>query len=148
MTAEAQPEPADTPTGKPRPQRRWFQFTGQREFVVVTIVWLAVTAMLAAWALWPAPSFDPAIWNDESHARHGARLTLADDIVRRELLSGMSRAQVISLLGKPPPTSYFADWDLVYWLGPERGFISIDSEWLVVRFDAREQVSEYCIAQD
>jgi hypothetical protein len=33
----------------------------------------------------------------------------------------------------PPPSEYFREYDYVYWLGPERGFVSIDSEWLVVR---------------
>jgi hypothetical protein len=31
---------------------------------------------------------------------------------------------------------------------PERGFISIDSEWLVVRFDTAGKVSEYRIVRD
>jgi hypothetical protein len=38
-----------------------------------------------------------------------------------------------ALLGVPPPTPYFREYDYVYWLGPERGLFSIDSEWLVVK---------------
>ena len=39
------------------------------------------------------------------------------------------------MLGEPPDTGYFKQYDLVYWLGDERGFFSIDSEWLVIRID-------------
>ena len=52
------------------------------------------------------------------------------------------------MLGEPPHTGYFKDWDLVYWLGRERGFISIDSEWLVVRLDPKGWVREYRIVRD
>lgn len=52
------------------------------------------------------------------------------------------------MLGKPPATDYFSDWDLVYWLGPERGFLSIDSEWLVVKLDQNEVVTDFKIVRD
>ncbi len=38
------------------------------------------------------------------------------------------------MLGVPPVTGYFRGYDLVYRIGNERGFFSIDSEWLVVKF--------------
>ena len=62
------------------------------------------------------------------------RLNMVDDLLRRYKLVGMSRTELEALLGKPPPTGYFANYDYVYWLGPERGFISIDSEWLCIKF--------------
>jgi len=46
----------------------------------------------------------------------------------------MSRTDIDQLLGRPPKTEYFSDYDYVYWLGPERGFIRIDSEWLCIKF--------------
>ena len=49
---------------------------------------------------------------------------------------------------EPDKTEYFKEWDLVYWLGPERGFISIDSEWLVFRFDGQKKVTDYKIMRD
>ena len=58
---------------------------------------------------------------------------MVDDLMRTRPLVGMSRAQLEELLGVPPPSEYFREYDYVYWLGPERGFVSIDSEWLVVR---------------
>ena len=73
---------------------------------------------------------------------------MADDLVRRRLLDGLTREQTLHLLGEPRPTNYFSEWDLVYWLGPERSFIGVDSEWLVVRFAPDGQVSEYRIVRD
>ena len=60
----------------------------------------------------------------------------------------MTREQVIAIVGEPDKTEYFRDFDMVYWLGPERGFMSIDSEWLVFRLDDQNRVSEYKIVRD
>ena len=46
------------------------------------------------------------------------------------------------MLGEPPKTNYFSDWDVVYWLGPERGLAGIDSEWLIVRIGEDGRVAE------
>jgi hypothetical protein len=58
---------------------------------------------------------------------------MVDDLLLRHRLVGMKRAELEKLLGSPPPTAYFREYDYVYWLGPERGLFSIDSEWLVVK---------------
>jgi len=55
---------------------------------------------------------------------------------------------VVDLLGEPPPTEYFKGWDLVYRLGMERGFISIDSEWLVLRLAPGGRVAEARLVTD
>ncbi len=52
------------------------------------------------------------------------------------------------MLGEPPSTGYFSDWDLVYRLGMERGFISIDSEWLVTRLGPDGRVVQARIVTD
>ncbi len=52
------------------------------------------------------------------------------------------------MLGEPPPPEYFRDWDMVYRLGMERGFISIDSEWLVIRLGTNGRVTESRIVHD
>lgn len=60
---------------------------------------------------------------------------MVDDLLARYELVGMTRDKVDELLGVPPETAYFTGFDYVYWLGPERGFISIDSEWLCIDFE-------------
>ncbi len=115
----------------------------------VIVVGAAALAALAVWRLWfPGQALDPAAWQDEARVREGVRLGMADRLVARESLLGKSRAEVVALLGDPTETEYFHEWDLVYWLGPERGFISIDSEWLVVRFGDGGTVADYRIVRD
>ena len=117
----------------------------RRNILLISIAAIVVAA--AAWALWPVGrAFDKAVWHDEK--QESARLEMADRIVARRMLDGKARAEVTAMLGEPTKTGYFSDWSLVYWLGPERGFMNIDSEWLVVRFDANDRVSEYRIVRD
>jgi hypothetical protein len=79
-------------------------------------------------------SFDSARWKSENRrSAEGIRVRMVDDLLRTHKLIGMQRAQLEALLGVPPSTPYFSEYDFVYWLGPERGPFSIDSEWLVVK---------------
>ena len=80
--------------------------------------------------------------------RWPTRLRMADDLIARRILQGQPRHKVVQLLGPPDDTPYFADWNLVYRLGPERGLFSIDSEWLVIRLDTSGAVSEYRLVTD
>ena len=58
---------------------------------------------------------------------------MVDDLLSKYELVGMTQEEVISLLGKSTDTEYFkTENNMVYYLGPERGLISIDSEWLVM----------------
>jgi outer membrane protein assembly factor BamE (lipoprotein component of BamABCDE complex) len=117
----------------------------RRNILIIAVI--AFVGVVAAWALRPVGrGFDQAVWRDER--QESARLEMADRIVARRMLDGKARSEVVAMLGEPPKTGYFSDWDFVYRLGMERGFISIDSEWLVVRFDANDRVSEYRIVRD
>ena len=73
---------------------------------------------------------------------------MADRIVAWHVLRRMTSSQVTDMLGKPPASDYFSEWDLVYWLRAERGFLSIDSEWLVGKFDQNEVVADCKIVRD
>ena len=74
---------------------------------------------------------------------------MVDSLVRSGKLNGLTRPQVLTLLGPDCDCDYFEDdWNLVYWLGPERGLMSIDSEWLVIRFGRDGRVAEYRLARD
>jgi formyltetrahydrofolate-dependent phosphoribosylglycinamide formyltransferase len=90
------------------------------------------------------PSLLPSYPGVDTHRRalaDGVRIHMVDDLLRTHPLVGMSRAQLEELLGVPPPSEHFRDYDYVYWLGPERGLVSIDSEWLVVRCGQDKVVS-------
>ena len=64
------------------------------------------------------------------------RTAIVDDLLAKHELVGMTEAEVVALLGGPNNDyGYFnADDRYVYYMGPERGLISIDSEWLILDF--------------
>lgn len=82
-------------------------------------------------------SFDKAKWLDtESYEKEPyIRLEMVKDLINNRLSQGLSRSEVTDLLGPPTQTEKFAQYDLVYWLGIEKGFIRIDSTWLVIKMD-------------
>lgn len=83
-------------------------------------------------------TFSVAAWRagaaDDGHVP--ARGCMIDDYLRRYPPVGPSREEIVRQLGVPGEMDYFRGYDLVYWLGPERGLMALDSEWLVVRFDS------------
>ncbi len=94
--------------------------------------------------------FDKAQWTNRERIAQAPyiRLQMIHALLTQHPLTGMSREQVSDLLGEPESTDYFSDYDLVYWLGLERGFIRIDSEWLVIKLDDEQRVSTYQIRSD
>ena len=121
------------------------------------VLWAFVGALLVPaaayclyWKMWIAPlSFQRNLWeyrqwDDPQHKRH----RIADWLISHHKLDGKSEQEVHAMLGPPTGTNYFADWDMVYILGSERGWISIDSEWLVLDLDEAGQVTTYKIVRD
>ncbi|MFG0316907.1 MAG: hypothetical protein ACF8XB_06520 [Planctomycetota bacterium JB042] len=84
----------------------------------------------------PIP-FDAEAWRraaDDPYRPRTRRQRMARDLLRTGRLVGLSRAEVIDLLGPPDPVSEYLgrpSWTL----GPELGLISIDSESLAVDLD-------------
>ncbi len=114
---------------------------------------------LAYLFLWPIVNdrmhripFDAQAWRSPEREPRDIfwppRLRMVDDLLRRHRLDGMTRQQVVALIGEPDQTGYFSNWDMVYWLGPERGGFRIDSEWLVLRLDSQQKVTEHRIVRD
>ena len=77
------------------------------------------------------------------------RVYMVDDLITTYDLKGKTKSEVMTLLGPPTDTEYFKnDKNIVYYLGNERGIISIDSEWLVIDFDNRDKVKDYVVRTD
>jgi hypothetical protein len=118
--------------------------------------WLGLLAILAglmigygfATRYLPIRPFDTALWRQVQTADNHVRLRMIEWLVRSGQLDGLTRPQVLELLGQPDGGPYFRDWDLVYWLGPERGFMGIDSEGLVLRIGSDGRVAEYRVVSD
>ena len=94
--------------------------------------------------------FDSEVWKDPKvqSLNNPMRIRMVDDLLWEYDLEGMTSKEVTELLGPTDKTDYFSSWDFVYWLGPERGFLSIDSEWLVLKLDPEGKVREYKIETD
>ena len=86
-------------------------------------------------------------WKIDKNGAMGYRLTIADRIIAQHVLIGLSKKEVIEKLGDDGPTQYFKDYNLVYRIGNERGFLGIDSEWLVMKI-INEKVNSVDILKD
>jgi len=77
------------------------------------------------------------------------RTKIVDDLLCDYDLIGMRESEIMELLGSDDHDyGYFNEKDrFVYYLGPERGLISIDSEWLILNFE-NGVVSECFITTD
>lgn len=97
-------------------------------------------------------AFDRQVWLDGARvafSQEAPRLRMADGLLRDGRLIGMTRAQVDALLGPQTTTGNFRpEYDYVYWLGAERGYISIDSEWLVLKLGPGGKVTQARLVRD
>lgn len=87
-------------------------------------------------------SFDKELWINSKDDRRSLnpRQEMLQDIIRK--LHGKNKQQVISMLGEPDSKN---NSELVYYLGGERSFISIDPEWLIIFFDKDGVYDKYKI---
>ena len=107
--------------------------------------------LILHFAYGPTP-FDRQVWMEGENVtppEESPRLRMADGLVESGKLIGMTPEQVDAFLGPQTKTAYFRpEYAYVYWLGDERGFIRIDSEWLVLRVAPNGTVSEARIVVD
>jgi hypothetical protein len=89
--------------------------------VGISALILAVSAWLVLRSMSPLSrcddrKFSSAKWKDTAAAFSGKAMRgcLVDDLMRSHQLRGLSRREVVALLGDPPKTRYFRDYDLVY----------------------------------
>ena len=77
------------------------------------------------------------------------RVYMIDNLLKQYKLKGMKSEVVNNLLGSPTQTEYFKeDNNIVYYLGDERGLIRIDSEWLILFFNDKNEVIKYSLKTD
>lgn len=115
------------------------------------LVVLYLASQMSGCGRTPPPAFNAEVWkasgklSDKDHPRLG----MADDLIRTKTLEKLRKEQVLEMLGDPGDHGYFKEYDLVYWLGPERSFFSIDSEWLAIKLDKKSgTVESYRIVRD
>ena len=108
---------------------------------------LVIVAIGAWFTLRPGRHFSASLWKN-SATPPSVRLRMADDLINSQRLVGLTRQEVIALLGEPRRTEYFKEFDIVYYLGPQRGFMGIDSEWLVLKLNPDGRVKKAAVAHD
>ena len=119
--------------------------------------------LLVGWLILEVPvsnylhrqSFNAELWRTQESTDHDTmwppRLCMVDDLMASGQLKSLTKAQVIQLLGSPHPKNFpggAQSCDIHYYLGPERGFIRIDSEWLFLTFGEDGRVARYWIYRD
>ena len=77
------------------------------------------------------------------------RTDMVGNLLQNYKIIGLTESEVLSLLGPHDNDqgAFNADNRYVYYLGPERGLFSIDSEWLLIDF-IDGIVSDYSLATD
>lgn len=81
---------------------------------------------------------------DESNLDWPARLLMVDALLGGGELDGLTRAEVVELLGPPEPRRTRAGdaRSMSYVLGPARKFIPLEMEYLIISFSAAGIVSK------
>jgi len=96
----------------------------------------------------PVRFFDSERWKRVERVDDQTRIQMIEHLMWSGKLDGLSRSELVALLGQPSEAGYFREHDYVYWLGDERSLFSIDSEWLVLDVDAAGRVSRYEVVRD
>src|SRR5215469_11640179 len=98
------------------------------------ILLFALVLLLAGgvrYVVLPGRRFDPVLWKTAKTCPARFRLRMAADVLDRGRWYGLTRSEVLSLLGEPSETESFKEYDFVYHVGPEPGFWApIQSGWI------------------
>ena len=95
--------------------------------------------------------FDSDVWKNTpaEFSLESTRLKMVDDFLDKHFIVGMSRDEVISLIGEPDQTEYFKSYEMVYMLGQETdSYFAIDLQWLALDLNDSERVASYNIVTD
>lgn len=130
-----------------------FYFLGTVAPPVILVGWLVFGDAVAD--LVHRRRFDAEVWRSEESSQDDTlwppRLCMVDSLMSSGQLDGLGRSQVVELLGTPHDKSFppgATSCDMHYYLGPERGFIRIDSEWLFITFGDDGKVNRYWLYRD
>lgn len=76
--------------------------------------------------------FDRQVWlSTRLYSEDYSRYQMRKDLIARFKLIGMSRQEVLDLLGPPSEPEMNSEWQLIYWLSPDCA-LPIDNNWLKI----------------
>lgn len=89
--------------------------------------------------------FDQQVWKQEetstfSKTGYTLRQKMIGDVIKN-IIANKNRQEVLEILGPPTDTDKWQSMKsdhLIYVLGPDRGFMPIDYEWLFVQFEGEK----------
>lgn len=113
--------------------------------MMVPVVVVIAIAIAGKWVLFPGQPFDQTAWKNAGPNDY-VRNRMADRMIAHRTLIGKTRDEITELFGQPDRD--LQEGTMSYCLGPERGFISIDSEWLAVHFNTSGQVDRCWLWND
>ena len=105
----------------------------RRTYIPFAILVFLVVCLILAACVWKYQhTFTTEKWLENP----GERTKIVDNLLENHALVGMTQEEILTLLGEDDAEyGYFSEenqW--VYYMGMERGLISIDSEWLLLNF--------------
>jgi hypothetical protein len=125
-------------------------FLGTVTPMAILIAWMMIGPSVAD--LVHRRHFDAELWRKQAISEPDTtwppRLCMVNHLIASGRLDGLSHGEVLELLGPPSQGPPLAGATYGYYLGPERGFIRIDSEWLLIAFSENGKVSRYWIGRD
>ena len=104
-------------------------------------------ALILRCCVFPGCAFDAQRWHADTGGS-GDRYAMADRFVASGDLLGKTAEEAVRMLGPSTEHHEFKDWDLIYYLGKERGWICLGGEHLVLRLSPDDKVCECRIMSD
>jgi len=138
---------------KDRRIRVGFHFLGTAAPIVILLSWMLLGGHIIN--LIHRQDFNAELWRTQDKVEHDIswppRLCMVDNLMSSGKLNGLTESQVVQLLGPPHDKSFpggAKNCDIHYHLGPERGFMRIDSEWLFITFGDNGKVNRSWLYKD
>jgi hypothetical protein len=136
---------------------RWVRvgayFLGTVAPLVLLITWFCIGPSVSN--LMHRQKFDAELWRNpdkiEQDIMWPPRLCMVDHLMSSGQLDGLTSDQVVQLLGHSHDKSFpfgAKSCDIHYYLGPDRGFWGMDSEWLFITFGKDGEVNRYWLYVD
>lgn len=98
----------------------------------------------------PEMPFESAKWKDKSRIESGdsTRYQMMGDLLKRYEFYGMSRDEVVSLLGESDRVDGFGTGSMAYWLASRRSLTGRGSVWMVLTTDQEPKVTGFEVVKD
>lgn len=120
-----------------RTAQRWLNRADRFVLIGIGVIFVLGGAV-GLWRWWTHRDldFDRGRWimSIDEFETPTTRQRMCDDIIENHLKIGMTEAEILDLLGEPSEGYSYHNM-LSFYLGPERGWFGIDSEWIRVELD-------------